>query len=113
MPCSAALRSTVSSYHNSDESGKQSLYPDSDPDHHQNLITCSMAHCQPSLKLSRKSVWKLLHKVAKRQTDQQTNRQTNNNENITYLAEVIKQKFWYIVTLDMLIVKQSLASPDR
>jgi len=59
---------------NSDESGKQSLYPDADPDRHQNLIICSMAHCQPSRKISRKSVWKFLHKVA---NGQQTNGQTD------------------------------------
>jgi len=33
---------------NSDESGKQSLYPDGDPDRQQNLTKCSLAHCQPS-----------------------------------------------------------------
>ena len=32
---------------NSDESRKQSLYPDGDPDRHQ--FFCSLAHCQPSL----------------------------------------------------------------
>jgi len=32
---------------NSDESGKQSLHPDGDPDRHQNLIICSLADCQP------------------------------------------------------------------
>jgi len=30
-----------------------------------------MAHCQPSLKISRKSVWKFLRKVANRQTNRQ------------------------------------------
>jgi len=34
----------------SNESGKQSLYPDGDPDRHQNLTTCSLAHCRPTLK---------------------------------------------------------------
>ena len=62
---------------NSDESGKQShMYPESDPDRHQNLISCSSAHCQPSLKISCKSVRKFLRKVANKQTDKQTNRQT-------------------------------------
>jgi len=56
-----------------------------DPDRHQNLIICSLAHCQPSLKISCKSVWKFLHKVANRQTD----RQTNKDNYITSLAEVI------------------------
>jgi len=32
---------------------------------------CSLAHCQPSLKFSCKSVQKFLHKVANRQTDKQ------------------------------------------
>ena len=40
----------------SDKSGKQSRYPDGDPDSHRNLIIYSLAHCQPSLKISRKSV---------------------------------------------------------
>jgi len=39
------------------------------PDCHQNLIVCSLAHCQPSLKISCKSVWKFLL------TDKQTNKQ--------------------------------------
>jgi len=60
---------------NSDESGKQSLHPDSDPDRHQNLISCSLAHCQPSLKISCKSVPKFLHKVANKQTNRETDRQ--------------------------------------
>jgi len=45
-----------------------------DPDRHQNLIISllpSVAHCQPSLKISCKSVRKLLRKVANRQTNQQ------------------------------------------
>ena len=40
-----------------------------DPDRHQNLDICSLAHCQPSLKISCKSVHKFLRKVANRQTD--------------------------------------------
>ena len=51
---------------------KQSLHPDGDLDRHQNLIICSLAHCQPSLKISCKYIWKFLHKVV--------NRQTNNEE---------------------------------
>ena len=45
----------------------------SDPDCHENLIICfcSLAHCQPSLKISCKSVCKFLRKVANRQTDKQ------------------------------------------
>ena len=38
-----------------------------DPDYHQNFIICSMARCQPSLKISCKSVRKFLRKVANKQ----------------------------------------------
>jgi len=38
-----------------------------DPDRHQNVIICSLAHFQPSLKISCKSVCKFLRKVANRQ----------------------------------------------
>jgi len=41
------------------------------------LIICSLAHCQPSLKISCKSVWKFLRKVANKHTDRQTDRQTH------------------------------------
>ena len=46
-----------------------------DPDRHQNLTVYSLAHCQPSLKISCISVRKFLRKVAKKQTDKQTNKQ--------------------------------------
>ena len=49
-----------------------------DPDLHQNLTICSLAHCQPSLKISRKSARKLLRKVANKRTDKQTNNEENN-----------------------------------
>jgi len=49
-----------------------------DPDRHQNLTICSLAHCQPSLKISCKSVRKLLRKVADKRTDKQTNNDENN-----------------------------------
>jgi len=39
-----------------------------DPYRHQNLIICSSAHCQPSVKISSKSFWTFLRKVANRQT---------------------------------------------
>jgi len=48
-----------------------SRYGYRDPDHNQNLTACSLAHCQPSPKISRKSVRKFLRKVANRQTDRQ------------------------------------------
>jgi len=41
------------------------------PDLNQNLIICSMAHCQASVKISCKSIWKFLCKVANRQTNKQ------------------------------------------
>ena len=65
--------------HNGDESGKQSLYPDGDPDRHRNLSICSLAHSQTSVKISCKSVWKFLRKVGNRQTE-------NNDENRSSLA---------------------------
>ena len=59
-------------------------YPNGDPDRHQNLITCLLVHCQPSLKISCKSVRKFFGKVANRQTD----RQTDNDDYISSSAEV-------------------------
>jgi len=56
---------------NSDESGKQSRYLDGDPDRHQNANICSISHCQPSLKISCKSVRKFLRKIYNRQTNKQ------------------------------------------
>jgi len=44
-----------------------------DPDRHQNLIVCSLVHCQPFLKISCKSVAKFSRTVLNRQTDKQTN----------------------------------------
>jgi len=61
------------------------MYPNSDPDHHQMLIICSLAHRQPSLKLSRKSVQKFVRKFANRQTNRQTNK---NDDYISLLADV-------------------------
>jgi len=51
-----------------------------DLDCHQHLIVCSLALCQPSLKISCKSVQKFSRKGA--------NRQTDNDENTTSFAEV-------------------------
>ena len=58
-----------------------------DADRHQNLIVCivcSLAQCQPSLKISCKSVLKFLCKCANRQT-------TNNDDYISSFVEVIKK----------------------
>ena len=49
--------------------------PIRDPDRHRNLIVCSPARCQPSLKISCKCVRKFLRKVANRQRDKQTDKQ--------------------------------------
>ena len=53
-----------------------------DPDRHQNLIICSLAHCQPSLKILCKFVSKFLRKVANRQT---------NNDDYTSSLEVTRR----------------------
>jgi len=37
-----------------------------DRDRHRNLVICLLAHCQPSLTISRKCLWKFLCKVANR-----------------------------------------------
>jgi len=44
------------------------------PNRLQNLIVCSLAHCQPSLKIACKSVRKFLRKVANRQTENKQRR---------------------------------------
>jgi len=47
-----------------------------DPDRQQNLIICSLAHCQRSLKISRKSVRSFFAKLlTDRQTDKQVRQQ--------------------------------------
>jgi len=51
------------------------------PDRQQNLIVCSLANCQHSLKISCKSVQQFLHKVASRQTNRHADKQTTT---ITY-----------------------------
>jgi len=53
---------------------------DTGPDCPPNLIICSLAHCEPSLKISCKSIWKFVRKVA--------NRQTNKDDYMSSLAEV-------------------------
>jgi len=50
-----------------------------DPDRHQNLIICLVAHCLPCLKISCKPVRKFLRKVANRQTDSQNKQTTTIN----------------------------------
>jgi len=53
-----------------------------DADRHQNLNICSLVHCQPSMKISCKSVRKFLRKVAL------TDKQTNNYDYIFSVAGV-------------------------
>jgi len=58
-------------------SAKARLIRICDPDCIQNLTICSLAHCQPSLKISCKSVWKFLRKDGNnKQTDRQTTTKT-------------------------------------
>jgi len=59
-----------------------------DPNRHQNFTICSLAHCQSLTKISCKSVWKFLHKVANRQT----NRHTKNYNYISSLVKAMKQQ---------------------
>jgi len=65
--------------------------PDPYTDRHQNLTICSLAHCQPSLKTSYKSVPNFFcaKLLTDRQTDRQTNRQRNNDNYTSSLAAVI------------------------
>jgi len=69
-----------------------------DPDRHQNLIICSLAHCQPSLKISCKSVPKFLRKLL---TDRQTNKQT-------YAVQV--QAYIYILRIKVIRASRSLSA---
>ena len=72
---------------------------------HQNvsLITCSLAHCQPSLKISCKSVQKFSAKLL---TDKQTERQTNNDYYISFLAKVT-------IKLGLLFMKLLFSSASK
>ena len=66
---------------NSDESGKQSLYPGSEPDRHQNLITCSLHGPLPTFSEN------FMQILSARQTDNQT----DNDDYISSLMEVKKK----------------------
>jgi len=63
-----------------------------DPDHHQNLIICSLAHCQPSRKISCKSIWKFLCKVANRQRERQTNKRLHNSVHSVSISDPLSDK---------------------
>jgi len=65
-----------------------------DPDRNQNLIVCSVAHCQPSLEISWKSVW-----IFFAQSCKQTDKQTNNDDYITSLAEVKMSLWWCSIAM--------------
>jgi len=76
------------------QSGKQSMYPDGDPP---KFIHLFIGH----LKISCKSVWNFLRKVA--------NRQTNNDENTSSLAEVTALKA-FVVTIDVILAGKCKAT---
>jgi len=61
---------------------------------------CSLAHCQPSLKISCKSVQKILRKVANRQTS----RQKNNDHYISSLAAVTMVIIMIITVIIVIII---------
>ena len=90
---------------NSIVSGKQSLYPDGDPHYHQNLVSSSLAHWQPSLKISCKSVRKFfLRKVANKQTNRQRRKHNllgaGNNPNVRLHCRLTLQSHSKQPTLD-------------
>ena len=68
------------------------LDPASDPDHSQNLIISSFYLFRHILKISSKSVNNFLSYLVHKQTTGQTDGQTNPGENITSLAEVIRNQ---------------------
>ena len=77
---------------------------DPDPDRHQNLIICSLAYCQPSVKISCKFVEKFLCKVERCYL---TDKQTNNDDYMSSLAEVISRRSNYISSLAEVISRRS------
>jgi len=61
-----------------------------DPDRHQNLIICSMAHCQPFLETVMQIRWEVF-----------ADKHTNNDDYTSSLAQVISQMlFSMAVQLD-------------
>ena len=70
--------------HAQQESFKKVLEPDGNPQRHQNVIICSLAHYQLFLKM----LLKYVHNVW---TDKQTNKQTNKQTPSTSLVEVINE----------------------
>jgi len=64
------------------------------------LTVCSLANCQPSLKILCKSVQKLLRKIANKRG--QTNRQTDNVDNITFLGGLeVMIKYLFRITANI------------
>ena len=75
-----------------------------DSDRYQNLIVCSLTRCQPSLKISCKSVRKFLRKVANKQTGKQTDKQRRkhnllggsnkyaSSQNVVFLHNIVNFK---------------------
>jgi len=80
LQCSVAQRSRpipLSVSPNSDESGKQSLYPDGDPDRQQNLIVCASAIANLPWKFRANAFGRFSAKLlTNRQTDRQTTTKT-------------------------------------
>jgi len=83
--CPALQRHAAQSVDSTFRISQQWQFPENNPDgdleRHQNLIIFSMAHCQPSLKISCRSVREFLRKVANRQTDRQTDKQRRGGGN--------------------------------
>jgi len=63
--------------HNGKESFNPIVYPDADPNHHQNLITSKLGQVEPSLKISAKSTCNFVCNLANKQTNQHINKQIN------------------------------------
>ena len=75
FPDSSLLEDTESGFSvspNSDESGKQFVYPDGDADRRQNLTTCLLVRCQPSWRIHANPFGSFCGKLL---TDRQTNKQ--------------------------------------
>jgi len=68
-----------------DKSGKQSLYPDGDPDRHQNLTFVHRPIANPPRKFHANPFGSFWTKLL---TDRQADKQTDTDENITSLVEV-------------------------
>ena len=73
----ADLRQAAHSRVHGKNPSKKFLDPDGNPEHHQNVIVCSLSHYQHFLKTSSKSVHNFWSYLANKQTDKQSNKQTD------------------------------------